>query len=265
RILSGTSGSGSGQVGFAVDPNSGDARTGTITVAGQAFTVAQSALTCSITLTPGAASVASIGGTATFNIAAPAGCSWTTATTATWITIVSAGSGSGAGVVGISAAANPASDARSGTVTVGGQIFTVTQAGPQIRLASDSIANAANYAGGAVSPGLIVVIAVPGIGPVDTVPPQIAGNFFTTQLGETRVLFDGVAAPMVYAANGQFGAIVPYAVAGKDSTQMQIEFKGARSNSITLPVVASSPGLFSLDASGSGPGAILDADFKLNS
>ena len=169
-------------------------------------------------------------------------------------------------MVAISAGANSDSAARSGTVTVGGQIFTLTQSGPQIQISSSSIANAATYASGAVSPGLVVYVAVPGIGPAETASTELTSDnqFFTTQLGDARVLFDGVAAPMIFAASGQFSAIVPYSVAGKSSTQVQVEFKGTRSNSVTLPVLASSPGLFSIDTTGSGPGAIIDSQYNLN-
>ena len=59
-------------------------------------------------------------------------CAWTAASTAPWITIVSDLSGVGAGVVGVSASANPESATRTGTVTVGGQAFTVTQSGDSL-------------------------------------------------------------------------------------------------------------------------------------
>jgi uncharacterized protein (TIGR03437 family) len=266
RILTGLSGSGPGQVTFALDPNTGDARSGTITVAGQTFTVAQASFTCSFTLTPTATAFSSTGGTATFSVATTGGCAWTAATTASWITIVTGASGSGPGVVGISAAANPG-DARSGTVTVGGQIFTVTQAGVGILIPANSIANAASWVQGAVSPGMIVNIAVPGIGPANIIPQELSidGTLVTTRLDAARVLFDGVAAPMLYAASGQFSAVVPYEVSGLITTQMQIEYQGLLSNTVILPVVASEPGLFTLDASGSGQGLIFDAMGKPNS
>jgi uncharacterized protein (TIGR03437 family) len=266
RIISGLSGSGPGQVTFALDPNTGDARTGTITVAGQTFTVAQAGFTCSFVLTPAATALASDGGTATFGVATTPGCAWTAATTAAWITIVTGASGLGPGVVGISAAAN-ADDARAGTVTVGGQIFSVTQAGVGIVISTNSTANSASYAQGAVSPGLIVTITAPGIGPANIVPQQVSvdGTLVTTLLGGTRVLFDGVAAPMLYAASGQFSAVVPYEVAGMSSTQMQVEFQGMLSNAVTLPVVANAPGLFTADSSGSGQGLIFDAMGNPNS
>ena len=46
---------------------------------------------------------------------------------------------------------------------------------------------------------------------------------------------------------------------------MQIEYHGVLSNTVILPVVASEPGLFTLDASGSGQGLIFDAMGNPNS
>ena len=46
---------------------------------------------------------------------------------------------------------------------------------------------------------------------------------------------------------------------------MTVEYHGFSSAPATLPVIGSAPGLFTLDASGRGPGAILNQDFSLNS
>ena len=53
--------------------------------------------------------------------------------------------------------------------------------------------------------------------------------------------------------------VVPYAVEGKSATVLQIEYLGVLSNPVTLPVTATTPGIFSLAGSGRGPGAILNA------
>jgi uncharacterized protein (TIGR03437 family) len=264
RIASGQSGTGGGQVTFIVDANTGDARSGSITTAGQTFTVTQSSLTCAFTLTPGSASVLADGGSATFSVSGPNSCAWTAETGASWITIVSGASGSGTGVVAVAAGANPDSAPRSGTVTVGGQTFTLTQAAAAVQI---SAVNAASNAGGAVTPGMIVTLSTPGMGPAATVTAQVTGDYryLTTTLGEMRVLFDGKPVPMLFAENGQCGAIVPYSAAASASVQVQVEFQGVRGSSMTLPVASSSPGLFSRDGSGSGPGLILDPMGNLNS
>ena len=60
-------------------------------------------------------------------------------------------------------------------------------------------------------------------------------------------------------------AIVPYNVAGKASTQMQVEYLGMLSDPVTVPVAAAVPGLFTKDFSGTGQGAIVNQEGSLNS
>jgi uncharacterized protein (TIGR03437 family) len=85
-----------------------------------------------------------------------------------------------------------------------------------------------------------------------------------TTVAETRILFDGVAAPLIYVSGGQSSAIVPYAVAGKTSTQVQIEYRGVRSAPVTVAVADAAPALFSANSSGKGPGAIFNQDMSVN-
>ena len=54
-------------------------------------------------------------------------------------------------------------------------------------------------------------------------------------------------------------------MAGKSSTQLQIEYQGRRSTGVSLPVAAAAPALFSSNASGKGGGAILNQDSSVNS
>jgi uncharacterized protein (TIGR03437 family) len=81
-----------------------------------------------------------------------------------------------------------------------------------------------------------------------------------------QVFFDGVPAPLLYASAGQVNVVVPYSVAGKFTTELQVEYLGVLSNSATLPVAATAPGVFSMAGSGQGQGAILNArDGTVNS
>jgi hypothetical protein len=64
------------------------------------------------------------------------GCTWTAASNAPWLTITSGAAGTGNGTVGFTSAANVAGS-RTGTLTIAGQTFTVTQdavVGPLSRL-----------------------------------------------------------------------------------------------------------------------------------
>ncbi len=134
-------------------------------------------------------------------------------------------------------------------------------------LPAAGVANAGSYAAGAVAPGEIVSLFGTAIGPPTPAPlfltnPQLIAN----SLAGVHVLFDGVPAPVIFASAGQVNVVVPYAVAGKPSTLLQVEYLGALSPPISLPVAATAPGIFTLDSSGSGPGAILNvADETVNS
>src|SRR4051794_30635842 len=89
------------------------------------------------------------------------------------------------------------------------------------------VVSAADHRGGVVSPGEIVVIYVDNAGPEVLVgqPLDERGRLLTS-LGEARVLFDGIPAPMAYAVRGEMGAVVPYEVAGRRSTEVVVEYKG---------------------------------------
>jgi len=125
--------------------------------------------------------------------------------------------------------------------------------------------NAASYAPGPAVPGMIVALFGTGMGPSTITSAGLTGGFFDTKVADTRVLFDGVAAPMIYTSAGQVAAIVPYTLYGRLSTTAQVEYLGVRSNSLVLRVDNALPGLFSANASGRGQGAILNQDNSANS
>ena len=129
-VTSGASGSGTGTVAFSASANPNtSARTGTLTIGGQTFSVTQAAAPCTYALLPTSQSVVAGGGTGSTAVTAPAGCAWTGVSNNTsWLTVTSGASGSGNGTVAFSAAANPNTSARTGTLTIGGQTFSVTQA-----------------------------------------------------------------------------------------------------------------------------------------
>ncbi|MEK7406425.1 MAG: BACON domain-containing carbohydrate-binding protein [Acidobacteriota bacterium] len=260
-ISSGASGSGDGSVAYSAAANPGSAaRIGTITVGSQAFTISQPGAACAATLTPASASVPGISGTGTLNVTAPAGCTWTPASESEWLKIATWSSVSGAGVVNYSYASNPAQAPRTGAINVSGQIFTLTQGSAEVRVYA--VANAASGARGLVAPGLIVTIGGAGMGPAAA---AAAGQTITTSLAGTRVLFDNVEAPVLYTSDAQVNAIAPYALDGKTSAALVVEYQGVRSNPMTLNVAAAAPGLFTADASGAGQGAVLNQDYSVNS
>ena len=130
-VTNGASGSGIGQVAYTVAANTtGSQRVGTMTIAGQTFTVTQAAASCTYSLSATSASVPSTGSTAgALSVVTGTSCSWTAVSSAAWITVTNGASGSGIGQVAYTVAANTTGSQRVGTMTIAGQTFTVTQAG----------------------------------------------------------------------------------------------------------------------------------------
>lgn len=109
--------------------------TGTITVSAP----------CTFSIAPTSASIAAAGAAGVVTVMAGAGCAWTAVSNSGFITVLSGASGSGNGSVSYSVAANPSTSPRTGTVTIAGQTFTVTQAGaacPTITLSPSTLPNA---------------------------------------------------------------------------------------------------------------------------
>ncbi len=141
-VASGASGSGNGTVQLTVAANSGNDRSGTVTIAGETFTVTQSS-GCTFSLSPGSQNIPAGGGAGSFTVNTTLGCAWTATSNAAWLSVTSGGNGNGPGTVQFSAAANGGA-ARAGTITAGGQAFTVNQeSGCSASVAPDTIAEPA--------------------------------------------------------------------------------------------------------------------------
>jgi all-beta uncharacterized protein/BACON domain-containing protein len=118
------SSTGPGQAQVVTASNPGPPRTDTVTIAGLPFTVRQSSA-CSFVLSPGSALYDQNGGVGAILVIVSGPCTWTAASNAPWITITTGSSGAGDGLVQIFVA--PATSARTGTINIAGQTFTLTQ------------------------------------------------------------------------------------------------------------------------------------------
>lgn len=97
-------------------------------------------ITGGLTIAPSSANFAVGGGTGTITVSAGAGTTWTATKTDTWITITAGATGSGNGTVSYTVAANTGTAQRSGAITVGGNAFTVVQAGSVTNCSVSAIA-----------------------------------------------------------------------------------------------------------------------------
>src|SRR5262249_10044609 len=74
----------------------------------------------------------------------------------------------------------------------------------ETRIRNECVLNAASYVGGAVAPGEMVTILGQVIGPAQPVSAKIVEDRpLDTTLAETRVLFNGIPAPLLYASSSQ--------------------------------------------------------------
>jgi hypothetical protein len=161
-ITSGSSGSGYGSVYYSVAANTNPSpRTGTATIAGQTFTVNQAAQTCSYSLSPASQSADVSGGLYNVAITTSSDCNWTAVSNASWITLASSGSVTGSGTSYYLVAANTTTAPRSGTITIAGQTFTVSQAGKVCPYAIFPSSQSIAAAGG---PGRVSVTTGSGCG-----------------------------------------------------------------------------------------------------
>jgi hypothetical protein len=128
RLTAGQSGTGPGTVAFTADETpSSQPRSGTVSIAGQTFTVTQEGGPCSFVLNPPATSLAAAGGSGSFEVNTKEGCTWTATSNDAWLRLTAGGNGAGDGTVGFTADPNPG-PARTGTIVVGGKPFTASQA-----------------------------------------------------------------------------------------------------------------------------------------
>jgi Lamin Tail Domain/Viral BACON domain len=84
--------------------------------------------TCTYTLSAASASAQANGGSATVSVTTGAGCTWSASSNAVFVTTTGGESGSGNGTVSYLVAANAANTERTGTLTIAGLTFTITQA-----------------------------------------------------------------------------------------------------------------------------------------
>ncbi|MCX6613035.1 MAG: putative Ig domain-containing protein, partial [Acidobacteria bacterium] len=175
---------------------------------------------------------------------------------------------------------NPLSGQISGTPTIQGTGFFVVRVSDSAGSTATSyfgisvgapgspvlnaITSAASYGANGIVPGELIVLFGSPLGPQTLTSFSLVNNEVPTQLGGTRVLFDGVAAPLIYTLTGQVSAIAPFNLEGRPSTRIVVEYLGFQSTPYLMPVLASKPGLFTVDGSGQGPGALLNQNGSVN-
>jgi uncharacterized protein (TIGR03437 family) len=262
RVTSASSGTGDSTVSFSYDQNTAqETRTGQISIGGRTYTVTQNGVGCTVRLGSAAVTVPASGGAGSVDVVA--NCTWSATRSQTWITLTGALAANGNGSVPYRVESHMGAARRFGTINVQDQIFTITQEASDLPQISE-VLNAGSLLPGPIAGGEIVVLKGNRFGPEAIAVTEPTDGFLPKEAAGTRVYFDDVPAPMLYAVSGQVAAIVPYAIAGRTRSQAVVEYAGKRSAPFGADVAATAPGLLTQSATGSGPGSIVNQDGTVN-
>lgn len=144
---------------------------------------------------------------------------------------------------------------RSALISVAGTLVTVSQTGA-LSITSGGVVNDASYTA-PVAAGSIAaafgdfLLAAPATGNSPPLPTNLSG--LSLQFG------DGVLAPLFFASTGQVNLQVPWELAGQSQTTLTATLNGQVSAAQTVSLATFAPAIFSMNAQGTGQGAILDA------
>jgi uncharacterized protein (TIGR03437 family) len=108
----------------------------------------------------------------------------------------------------------------------------------------------------ALAPGSLVTLFGTGL----ALSEQSAGRVpLPTTLGSTRVIVNGVAAPLLFVSPRQINLQLPFELTGTQASLL-VSVNGVVSDSLVVSLIPNSPALFTLLSNGSGPGAMLHTD-----
>ena len=260
-VTSAGSGTGNGTVTFTAAANAGAARSGSILIGGQTYTVHQNGVAtgttagCSYLIQSSTTqTVTTAAGTGMIQIITGQNCAWTAASDASWLTIQSGSSGTGNGAISYAVTENGTGVARSGSIVMAGQMVAVNQAGGAVAgtpfISAGGVVNTASYApggapNGSLAQGSYFTIYGSDLGPESGVkadayplPKTLGGVAVRIVSGSTT--YD---APLVFVSKGQINAIIPSTVP-VGSAKLTIVYGGKTSIEAPIIVAKTSVGVF---------------------
>jgi uncharacterized protein (TIGR03437 family) len=126
--------------------------------------------------------------------------------------------------------------------------------GTGVFLNPQRVLNAASYspAGNPIAPGEFVCLFGTGM----AASAKVTAPPYPPNLNGVTVLVNGKQAPLYYVSATQINALVPFSTQGPTATVV-VQNGSASSNTVTVPVAATAPGVFALDGTGTGEGAVV--------
>jgi uncharacterized protein (TIGR03437 family) len=218
-------------------------------------------LVCNYSVTPGSIQAPGAGGTVSIGIQTAALCSWTVSGLPNWISLSTA-TGSGPATIALAVASNSGAP-RTATVSIAGTSVQITQ--PNLpSISAGGIVNTASSAGDAFAPGSIAT-AYGNFAGVQTV--SAGSSPLPTSLGGLFLqFFDGTKAPLFFASESQLNFQVPwnrFSGTSMGTSIVSVTVNDQTGPSMSMNISPYAPGIFSMNAQGTGQGAILDASYRL--
>jgi uncharacterized protein (TIGR03437 family) len=132
--------------------------------------------------------------------------------------------------------------------------------GSGVYINPNGILNAASLSptGGAIAPGEFISIFGSGLADAQSAadPP------YPTLLGGVGVTINSVSAPIYLVSPTQLNVLVPYSLTGSTATVV-VTNNGQASNSVSVPLSTTAPGVFSQGSTGIGPGVVVHSNNSL--
>jgi uncharacterized protein (TIGR03437 family) len=199
-----------------------------------------------------------------------------TASGGSWLS-VSPGTGSASGSLSVSVkTAGLTASTYNGTVTIAvagvnpnitPQVVNVSlvvsaASGPTI----STVVSGASYATSGFSPGTIATIFGNLLGPATGVAFSLNshGSLDSTLAGVSVTVGSAAAIPL-YVLNGQVNIILPFTLGTSGQAPVQVTYNNLTTAAFNIPLTTADVQIFTANASGSGPGSILNQDYSINS
>ena len=106
-----------------------------------------------------------------------------------------------------------------------------------------------------IAPGEVIRILGKNLGPATAVSGTIQGGVLASTVGGVQVMFDGVAAPLLWVSAQEIDLVAPFALATKSSTSVQVHYGGGASNAVAVGVSGTAEQVL----------GVFNADFSANS
>ncbi len=204
---------------------------------------------CSYALSPASAEVTRVGTLSWVTVTTPQSCTWTATSNSAWIRILSSTSGTGSDTLTFQYQPNHEQASRTGTLTIGGETFTLTQEGQSSkRPVILKAVNGASFSGGI---GQDSWVTITGAGLASTTriwngATDFNGNRLPTQLDGVSATINGKPAYIYYISPTQLNVLSE--VDTSDGTmEIRVTNSEGTSNMITAVSRQIDPALFLFD------------------